>query len=221
MPSEQEPGTANALDHLVIAAANLSQGCDYIEELLGVRPQPGGQHTSIGTHNAVLGLGPDCYLEVIAVDPELPAPERSRWFSLDDDEVRNKLQQRPQLIHWVCRTADINVSSSVATQLFGPICPMSRGPLDWLITIADDGSLPLAGVAPSLIQWPRGQGPSSRLPEHGLRLQQLKLETPDSEELKRVLSGLKLVQNHITVIDRAGVRLQAIINTAAGERLIK
>ena len=44
-------------DHLVVVAPDLRQGCDWVEERLGVRPQPGGKHVAMGTHNALLSLG--------------------------------------------------------------------------------------------------------------------------------------------------------------------
>lgn len=43
-----------SLDHLVVAADNLSEGIDYVTNILGISPQPGGQHASMGTHNALL-----------------------------------------------------------------------------------------------------------------------------------------------------------------------
>ena len=59
------------LDHIVVAAASLAEGRDWVEGLLGVAAAGGGRHETMGTHNALWGLG-ESYLEVIAVDPPLP-----------------------------------------------------------------------------------------------------------------------------------------------------
>jgi len=66
------------IDHLVIAAADLASGSDYVAGILGIAPQGGGAHPRMGTHNRVLGMADGIYLEVIAIDPDAPAPSRPR-----------------------------------------------------------------------------------------------------------------------------------------------
>jgi hypothetical protein len=95
------------LDHLVVAAATLADGIDYIAEIAGVTPQPGGKHAAMGTHNALVRLSERTYLEIIAIDPEGTRPPRPRWFGLDGIALQAELTERPRLIHWVARTTDI------------------------------------------------------------------------------------------------------------------
>jgi hypothetical protein len=79
------------LDHLVVAAATLEQGEDYIESRLGARPLRGGRHVAMGTHNSLLKLGEKIYLEVIAIDPDGAAPGPARAGS---DSTRRRSAPR-------------------------------------------------------------------------------------------------------------------------------
>ena len=65
------------LDHLAVAAESLGVGRAVVEDQLGLRLQDGGRHAHFGTHNLLLGLEDGLYLEVIAVDPDAPAPGSS------------------------------------------------------------------------------------------------------------------------------------------------
>ena len=65
-----------ALDHLVVAATTLADGIDYIAEITGVAPQPGGKHVAMGTHNALVRLAEKVFLEIIAIDPAGKKPTR-------------------------------------------------------------------------------------------------------------------------------------------------
>jgi len=58
----------NKIDHIVLAVPNLEEGILWLEKKLGVRPAYGGQHLTEGTHNALLNLGNNCYLELLAID---------------------------------------------------------------------------------------------------------------------------------------------------------
>jgi catechol 2,3-dioxygenase-like lactoylglutathione lyase family enzyme len=75
-------------DHLVLAARDLDAGAAWLESLLGVKLAQGGKHARMGTHNRLLGLGDNFYLELIAIDPDAVAPGRPRWFGLDGRTCR-------------------------------------------------------------------------------------------------------------------------------------
>ncbi len=181
------------IDHLVVAADTLAQGAALIERVLGISPQPGGQHKAMGTHNLVLRLGERQYLEIIAVDPDLPEPERPRWFGLDGSNLQQRLRARPRLIHWVARTPDLE--RAVAAAPIGAMLPMSRGEYHWRITVPEDGSLPGEGLVPTLIQWDSTTHPADRLPDQGCRLRGLYAIHPRPEHIRQALSTLGLADS--------------------------
>jgi len=168
------------LDHLVVGALTLEEGARYVERLLGVPTQPGGQHVRLGTHNRLLNLGNGAYLEIIAIDPNGSAPFQPRWFGLDSPAMQARLQEGPKLIHWVARTDDIERDAARSPAPVGAIQPMERGNFKWRITIPADGSLPGDGVIPTLIQWDVDDHPTRRLPESGCRLLALRATHPEA-----------------------------------------
>ena len=203
------------LDHLVVAAAALEQGCDWLESGLGVRPQPGGKHVAMGTHNALLRLSPTTYIEVIAIDPAAPPPARPRWFDLDDVRMRATLAEGPRLVHFVARTRAIDALRRVARIDPGPVHPMSRGDLHWRITIPDDGHLPGAGLVPTLIEWPDAAHPAARMPDARLSLAALAGEHPDPAPVRAALAALGLGDT-LKVTYGRHPRLAAMIRTPRG-----
>ncbi len=180
---------ATHIDHLVIAATSLDQGAAYVSETLGVSLQAGGQHPRMGTHNRVLKLGERSYLEVIAIDPNLANPGRPRWFGLD----RLESSKPARLATWVARTNAIHAAADASPIALGEIEAMSRGDMNWLITIPPDGSLPLHGIAPALIQWPEGVHPASKLPESGCQLQRLVGFHPEAGKIANMLEAVGFI----------------------------
>ncbi len=182
------------LDHLVVAARDLDEGTAFVQDLLGMPLEPGGKHTAMGTHNCLLNLGDGAYLEVITTDPDAPAPDRPHWFGMDTQEVKRKLEAGPILLHWVARAKkDITLQNTdISEDIFGRVTPMQRGDLNWLITVPDDGHLPGDGVIPTLIDWGGAPHPTTKLPDRGLKLVQLRGFHPRPGEVRGVLAELGL-----------------------------
>ena len=201
-------------DHLVVAALSLDAGCDWVERRLGVRPQPGGQHVAMGTHNAVLSLGTRLYLEVIAADPSAAVPPRPRWFDLDEPRTKAALAEGPQLIHWVARTSDIGAAVARVPDL-GLVTPMTRGKFAWRISVPPDGHRPGRGLVPTVIQWTGNNHPGDAMPDHGLRLVAVAGEHPDPARVRTALATLGL-SDTLKVTYGKSPRLAAMIRTGHG-----
>ncbi len=206
------------LDHLVIAAASLEQGATYIREKLAVEMQVGGQHDRQGTHNLLLKLDQGRYLEVIAIDPIGTKPCHPRWFTLDSPTIQAKLRERPRLITWVAKTDDIHTLVRHCNIDIGQVQPMNRGELNWQITIPQDGTMPLDGLVPALIEWGTDQHPSSRLPNLGCDLIALEGYHNQPRFIQEILASISLEKEMAIhpVSSVKAIRLMAQINTPSG-----
>src|SRR6516164_1644179 len=91
------------IDHLIYRAPDLARAVADMEERFGVRAQAGGKHIGLGTHNALLALGPRTYLEIIAPDPGQPEPSVPRPFGLDG-------VSRSGLVGWAIACQDIDAA---------------------------------------------------------------------------------------------------------------
>ncbi|WP_259772791.1 VOC family protein [Aliiroseovarius crassostreae] len=195
------------IDHLVIASATLAEGVEFIQTTLGVPMAGGGQHPLMGTHNRLLSLGPDIYLEVIAIDPDAARPSHARWFDLD------YFTGDARLTNWVVRVPEIEEALHRAPEGTGDVLELERGPYRWQMAVPEDGRLPFAGCAPGLLSW-QTAGPAAALPDHGLRLAALEITHPEAEALSVALAPL-VIDMRITLHSGAP-GLSAWIDTPGG-----
>lgn len=199
------------LDHLAIAARTLEEGCAFVEALLGVPLEPGGQHPLMGTHNRLLSLGPEAYLEVIAIDPDAPKPPHARWFALDG------FAGTPALRAWVVQVDDLATALIRAPQGTGPATDLARGDLRWRMAIPVDGQLPFKGLSPALISWIGAAHPAQRLPDRGVRLQSLTLSHPDPDAVRAAIRPL-CGDARVHVATGPNARMSARFDTPNGPR---
>lgn len=187
MTSDSSASIQSSIDHLVVAASTLPVGVKWIEELFGVKMSPGGMHPRMGTHNALLKIGDKQYLEVIAIDPNQPSPHRERWFGLDHMDSSTQ----PAFITWVARTSSIQTAARALR--WNPSCieTMSRGSLEWSITIPNFDDWKAQSCLPMLIQWGDERHPIDHLPDASVRLIGLELHSSDAAHTQEQLRELQ------------------------------
>lgn len=202
------------LDHIAVCAPTVEDGVRHVRERLGVEVPQGGDHAQMGTHNHLMRLGLDEFLEIIAIDPAAPRPMRARWFALDRSQ-----DQAAKLSTWVVRTPDIEASLAAAVTDIGRPTRITRGDLSWLISIADDGSMPFDGAHPTFIMWPERPFPGAGMPDLGCRLVRLTVEHPKADEISKCLAPV-FSDPRVIVASGTSFRMSAEIQTPTGIKLL-
>ena len=213
----------NSLDHIVIAADNLQQGADYVHKTLGVAIPVGGKHQSMATHNLVMQLGNDAYLEVVAIDPEGQTPRHPRWFGLDTPHMRAAVKQQPRLITWVINTTDLASLANQAGFDIGTPTKLSRDNLSWEFALPDDGRLLGAGMLPYCIRWHSSPHPAQGMVDKGCLLQELTIHHNRPHWLSDRLDAIEA--GHLIHIeplpDNETAYLSATIDTPNGSIILR
>ena len=179
---------AAALDHIVLGTSDLERGIAWLEKLIGLRPVFGGAHPGRGTHNALVQLGAQTYLEILAPDPQQSTP--SRYPELGT-------MREPRLIAWAARTNDIEAQAGMARAagfaILGPEGNSRARPdgrvLRWkFFRLQDDHG----GLLPFFIEWSRDSVHPSEDAPTGCRLDRFFLQSQRREELVKTCRDLDL-----------------------------
>lgn len=175
------------LDHLLYAGPVLGRLTRELARTCGEAPTPGGRHLGFGTRNALIGLRPGAYLEMIAPDPD----QDGGAFADAIAGLRGS-----ELHAWCVRTDDPDALASrieasghgVSRRAMSRATP-DGGELAWELLFA--GGHDWGGAAPFFIAWGATPHPSERL---GVttRLRQLVTMHPDADGLERWLGELGL-----------------------------
>jgi hypothetical protein len=206
------------LDHIAVIAPTLAEGVAHVRACLDIDMPFGRQHPDMGTHNHLLRVGESVYLEIIAVNPAVPRPGRSRWFGLDDDAaVRADWDSGRRLRGWVARTDNIDAVLTRHGPVLGRKVDFTSANGRFCFAIPDDGSLPLDGAAPSVIDR-LGKPPSvAAMADAGARLQSVILEHPEPARIIALYRELGIADAPV-VTRGERLRYRALIHTPAGLR---
>ena len=199
----------NDLDHIIIGVSDLARGVAHFESRTGVRPAIGGRHPGRGTENALLSLGVNCYLELIAPVPESEvAPELTFLPSLVD----------PTPIGFAAATSKLDETSDRLRAAGFPVSPSRDG-----ARVTPDGqrlawrsaalSEPISRLPPFLIAWSaESRHPSLSAPA-GCTLATITFITPDVDRVRTLLALLGVAA---TVIDGPVAKMQATVHSPRG-----
>lgn len=199
------------VDHLVYATRDLDRGMEEIERLTGIAPTLGGRHRDRGTRNALVSLGADVYLEIIAPDPDQPPPPAERWLGVDGVSAS-------RLTTWAAKAHDLVALRRRAAEQgvqLGEVQSASRQRADgvtlsWRLT--DPEPLVAGGVVPFFIDWGVSPHPA-RSAAQGASLVSFHVEHPDATGVQRMVRALGL---EVAVIAAKHAALVAVIDGLRG-----
>lgn len=176
-----------ALDHILWAVPDLDAGSALYEKITGVTPIVGGSHPGFGTRNALSGLSPTTYVEVIAPDPAqdlagtmgegiaaLPHP-KMLTFALACDDLG--------AVATSAKAAGITVEDPIAMSRTTP----QGVRLDWSIMRIADARWP--GRLPFFIDWQGSPHPAGTTPG-GATLESFVALDPDPAALAAVYDAI-------------------------------
>lgn len=158
------------LDHIVFGALTLEEGTELVESLLQAKLSDIGYHKDMGTHNRVIRISENVYLEVVSIDPQNSNLKNRKWFNLDNSNLQIKLKKTPQIIGYVIENNDPNIF-----KYFDPFFEASRDNYKWQFAMPTyknnyiDCEIINTGIMPSLISW------KSTKPIHKMKKNQFEL----------------------------------------------
>lgn len=204
------------LDHLTVIAPTLAEGVEHVRDCLGLNVPFGSRHDYMGTHNHRLQLGALTYLEIVALDPVGIDPGRARWFGVDDHrKVRADWEEGRRLRSWVANARDMGPILSEHAAIFGEAIPLPPETPTFTFSIPKDGSLPLDGAVPSIIDHHGDSTYIATLPDLGAQLVSFTLEHPDPANIASLYQSLK-IDRPPAIVPGTAVRYRAVIKTPDG-----
>jgi hypothetical protein len=138
-----------ALDHIILGCSDLDAGIAFMAQKSGYRPAIGGSYPGSGTRNALLALGGQRYLEILAPDPEQSGLV---WHKEIAKLTEPMLVGSAFLIKNIASYAERLRARGV--EFIGPLDCSRKQPdgevFHWkTLELADDK----AGIRPSYIEW--------------------------------------------------------------------
>lgn len=199
------------LDHLLWEELRLSEGEKRFAALTGVTPAFGGKHPDNGTHNSLLSLGQEKYLEIISLDPTHP-----KAANLPKE---TPLDFTPRLFAFGVRTYDlahveklVKASSLKVLDMHNISRQSPDGQtLTWQTVVVGDHDF--GHLIPFFTRCGDMVHPSETAPQ-GCNLLEFSVGHPQHQELSRLYARLEI---DVPVLESDHPRLRAVLSTPKGK----
>ena len=170
------------LDHVVFGASTLEEGTEFVESILQEKLSNVGYHKDMGTHNRVIKISDEVYLEVVAINPEMQKIKKKRWFNLDNPNLQKKLQKSPQIIGYV-----VEKNNNTPQEYYDPFFNASRANYRWKFAMPNyrnndlDIEIIEKGIIPSLISW-KGEKPIYKMKKNQFDVISFEIKLSESQQ---------------------------------------
>lgn len=202
------------IDHLLWAVPELEVAIEQFASVTGVHAKLGGQHPEHGTHNALLDLGNDQYLEIIAPDPAAQKPM--------DETMREAAFGSSRLLTFAVASSELDdVKQCAEGQGFSAIGPYQAAResgnqrLEWQLLNIE--SHPFGFTMPFFIDWQQTPHPSESAP-NGCLLKQFQVLSGTPESLRCCYREFGLDVEVLASPESGAV---AVLETPKGELLLR
>lgn len=182
------------IDHIVYAVTDLEAAMDEFEKLSGLRPVFGGYHTTKGTKNALVNLGNECYLEILAIDQANTAIAPPRWMGID-------LVKTSQITRWSLKSNQLRKDSEILQKYHPEMGIIQAGQrktntgdtLTWKMILPL--ATPAVELVPFMTDWQHSAvHPTQNLPQE-CALIGLSFTHPNSAEIQKIFDELGVNMN--------------------------
>jgi len=166
------------VDHIILWTGSLDRGIAEFARLTGVTPVVGGEHPGRGTRNALVSLGGETYLELLAptVDSGPGVPLSPRGWAIGTDDLAG--------LRAGLKDGGITVSE--------PLPGSRRKPDGEMLTWQSAGvGMPSVSV-PFFIEWGKEVRHPSATSPPGCTLESFAITRPDPGMVRALIDGLRL-----------------------------
>ncbi|MGE0633662.1 MAG: VOC family protein, partial [Pseudobdellovibrionaceae bacterium] len=161
---------------------------DAFKDLSGVKPTPGGQHLELGTHNSLVSLGDDSYLELIAADPKNTKIKKEE-IMLGIGTIREG-----KTLSWAVKVSNLEKLHETLAQAKYSVSPIRNGSringdkeLKWRYFFLTDPAFTVSPmIAPFFIEWNSTSEHPSKSAVSGCRLLSLKAKHPNPDQFEPI-----------------------------------